>query len=688
MENRDLLLEIGTEEIPSRFIPPAMREAARIAGEELKSERIVFERIQAFGTPRRIAIMIRGVALIQEDMVEEFKGPAWSFSFDPSGNPTKAARGFAKSKSVEVEKLEKRDVGGNSFAVAVIRQEGRMTVDVLSPVLERIVKSISFPKSMYWDSSFTRFARPVRWILALFGDSQIPIEYGSVRSGPLTRGHRFMGKKRIEIGKADEYLEKLFDNFVIADPEKRREKMLSGISDLEKEIGGKAVLDEDLVEENLYLVEYPIPFFGSFDPSYLQIPEEVLVTSMKTHQRYFPVRDASGALRPFFIGVSNNRATNMSVVREGNERVLRARLSDAAFFWSEDQKIPLSGRVDSLKKVVHHEKLGSVYEKVAHVRKLGSFLCEALGLEKRERELIDRAAVLSKADTVTDMVYEFPELRGVMGREYALKNGEDPRVALALFEQYLPGFSGDRVPGDITGAVLGICDRIDTISGGFKANLQPTGSQDQYGLRRASRTLNEILWGIVIDVDITDLAKESSRDHSLSAEQSDSMMEFLLQRLHNQLREKGFSHGLTTLALSVSGSRPLQALRFLEVFSAVQGEPWFTGLVVSAVRVRNILQKSEKAHEKVDPGLFSEAAEKALFESVEILSPEVSAAVDGFEWEGLAKILARLEPFVTAFFEKVLVMDEDDEVRNNRLSLLERCNSLFKSAGDLGILKS
>lgn len=688
METRDLLLEIGTEEIPSRFIPSALREAARRTEEELRSERIAFERIQTFGTPRRLALLVRGVAENQEDMVEEFKGPSWSAAFDLSGNPTKAARGFAKSKGVEFESLEQREIGGNAFAVAVIRQEGKTTLEVLPSVLGRILKNISFPKSMYWDRTFTRFARPVRWILSIFGKDPIPLEYGSIVSGSLTRGHRFMGKKNIEINNVSEYLEKLHDNFVIADPEKRKEKMLSGISTLEKEIGGKAVLDEDLVEENLFLVEYPVPFYGSFDPSYLQIPEEVLITTMKNHQRYFPVRDSSGGLRPFFIGVSNNRATNMSVVREGNERVLRARLSDAAFFWAEDQKLPLSSRVDSLKNVVHHEKLGTVYEKVAHVRKLCVFLCKSLGSGKEETDLVDRASVLSRADTVTDMVYEFPELRGVMGREYALKNGEDPRVALALFEQYIPAFSGDRVPEDSIGAILGVCDRVDTITGGFKAGLQPTGSQDPYGIRRASRTMNEILWGTMIDADISALAVASSEDRGLSADQTHLMMEFISQRLHNQLREKGFAHGLTTLAVSVAGSRPLQALRLLEAFSVVQDKEWFSGLVVSAVRVRNILQKTETGQNNLDAGLFREEAEKALFESVEALSPQVDKAVAECDWEGLTKILASLEPFISSFFDKVLVMDADDAIRNNRISLLERCNALFKSAGDLGILKS
>ena len=688
MGARDLLLEIGTEEIPSRFIPPTLSELAAIAEEELRSERLVFENTQTLGTPRRIVLIARSLEEKQQDKSDEFKGPAWASAFDPSGNPTKAARGFAKSKGVDVDSLERRDFGGQEFAVAVKREEGRPSSAILPAVLEKVIKRLSFPKSMYWDRTFQRFARPVRWLLALYGDELLRVDFGLVSSDRFTRGHRFMGVRKIEVSKVGEYLEKLHDNFVIADPQKRREKMLAGIASIEKEMGGKAALDADLVEENLYLVEYPVPFYGFFDRSFLQIPEEVLVTTMKNHQRYFPVRDCSGNLKPCFIGVSNNRAANMSVVREGNERVLRARLSDASFFWEEDQKVPLSARVDSLKKIVHHEKLGTVYEKVSQVRELCGALCRMMDLPAEETEMVDRAAFLAKADSVTDMVYEFPELRGVMGREYAARDGENPRVALALFEQYLPSSSGDRVPSDIIGAILGVCDRIDTITGGFKAGLQPTGSQDQYGIRRASRTLNEILWGMDLDVDIDLLVKTSSLSHRLSDDQKVAASGFILQRLYNQLREKGFSHELTTLAVSAVGSRPNQALKLLKAFQEVQGTDWFAGLVTSAVRVRNILQKTDHSARTLDASLFTEAAERELHEAVELLSPRVDEAVRAWDWNGLTLVLSKLEPYISAFFDKVLVMDNDERIRNNRIALLERCDGLFKTSGDLGLLKA
>lgn len=302
--------------------------------------------------------------------------------------------------------------------------------------------------------------------------------------------------------------------------------------------------------------------------------------------------------------------------------------------------------------------------------------------------MVDRAAFLAKADSVTDMVYEFPELRGVMGREYAARDGENPRVALALLEQYLPSSSGDRVPSDIIGAILGICDRIDTIIGGFKAGLQPTGSQDQYGIRRASRTLNEILWGMDLDVNIASLVEASSLSRGLSKDQQEAASGFILQRLHNQLRERGFSHELTTLAVSVTGSRPNQALKLLEAFQEVQGTDWFAGLVTSAVRVRNILQKTDRSPNALDAALLTEAAERELYEAVVLLAPQVDEAVRAWDWNGLTLALSKLEPYISAFFDKVLVMDNDERIRNNRIALLERCDGLFKTSGDLGLLKA
>jgi glycyl-tRNA synthetase beta chain len=686
MTTRDYLLEIGTEEIPSGFVSWAVGEILKIAKAEFEARRLHYESIKSFATPRRLVLCVRDLEEKQDDLTEELKGPTWQQAFDVNDRPTKAAKGFAKSKNVSVDDLEKRNVGGTDFAVAVLKKEGAFTVDVLKDLAPAMIRRLVFPKNMYWDDTFVRFARPIRWILSLFGSEVVPFTYGSLDAGRVTRGHRFMGSKRIEVKNTDEYFGKLFDNSVIIDPEKRREKMLAGISAIEKDIAAKAQRDEDLVEENLYLVEYPVPFAGQFDESFLEMPEEVLTTTMKHHQRYFPVRDEQGALKPYFIGISNNRATNMAVVREGNERVLRARLTDAAFFWKEDLQIPLHKRVEKLKTIVHHEQLGSVYDRTMNIQAIAGALCDQNGWDDL-RPLAERAAYLSKADQATAMVYEFAELRGVMGREYARRSGEDERVALAIYEQYLPAFAGDVTPSDKVGAVLGIADRLDTIVGGFKAELQPTGSQDPYGLRRAARTVNEIIWALDMDLDLEEGARAAAEVYGLENSGLAGILDFLRQRLQHQVREKGYPHDLTSLALSVTWQRPLQVLRFLGSFASVRDAEWFKGLVTAAVRVKNILAKAKETPGEPDEDLFTEDAERNLWQAVEEIREPAKKAVRESDWEELTRLLARLEPPVTAFFDDVLVMTDDEKLRHNRLSLLQETGNLFAAVGDLGLLK-
>jgi glycyl-tRNA synthetase beta chain len=687
MAERDLLLEIGTEEIPARFLSWILEELLRIAEAELKAAHLFVGGMESFATPRRIALFFRKVPERQQDIVQELRGPAWNQAFDANGNPTNAARGFARSKNIAVEDLIQKNVGGIDYAFAVTRTEGDLSKNVFLEVLPRIVKRIVFPKNMYWDDPAFRFARPVRWLLCLWGSEVLPFTVGKHRAGRTTRGHRFMGQKTLEISDVKEYMDLLYDNYVIVDQRKRKEKMLSGIAALEKEIGGKADLSQELIEENLFLVEYPVPFYGTFDQSYLELPAEVLITTMGHHQRYFPVRDAEGKLKPFFIGVSNNRASNMNVVREGNERVLRARLSDAAFFWKEDLKRPLATRVEELRTILYQEHLGSVYDKVQRARVLALAIGRRLGLSEEDLLLLDRAAVISKADTVTHMVYEFPELRGIMGREYACRNGEPERVAKALQEQYLPAFAGDRLPTDVLGALLGIGDRLDTIVACHKVGLEPTGSQDPYGLRRAARCINELLWGMGLDVDIKEMVLEAASCLELAPETIARVYEFLRQRAVVQLREKGFSHATVTIAMEVAWQRPLQALRLAESFAAVEQEAWFDGLVTAAVRVRNILSKTDAMPPEWDETLLHEPAERALAKAVVEIVPEVERMLAGCAWNELTHVLSRLEPAITTFFEKTLVMAEDEKLRRNRLCLLSRCHELFMNLGDLGRLK-
>ena len=691
MALRNVILEIGTEEIPSRFLPAALESLKKLALDALSANRLGFKDVQTYATPRRLVLSVRDLDETQNASVSLLKGPPLASAYDSKGEPTRAALGFAKSKGVDVNALGELEVDGVRYVAAEVCEESRRTLEVLPELLRGLVEGLAFPKSMYWSDPGVRFARPIRWILALADDAVVPFEYGGVQSGRTTSGHRFMGQKTIEIPNAGEFMERLYDNNVILDQDKRRQKLEASISLLKQNFEGnlEVEMDPELLEENLFLVEFPAPFMGSFDERYLEIPEEVLITSMKKNQKYFAVRnrDKGNALANVFIGVSNNRATDMKTIREGNERVLRARLEDAAFFWNEDRKRPLASNVERLKDVTYQEKLGSVYDKVIQTQKLAVELCGRLGRDALEK-LVERAAWLSKADLVTRMVYEFTELQGVMGREYARHDGEDPRVALALYEQYLPRFASDSLPTDDVGAILGLAERVHILVNCHKAGLEPTGSQDPYGLRRAARCINEILWGRGLDLDLGEAVRECALLNRVDEPTVERVLAFIEQRLLVQLKERGCEHELALLALSVAGHRPLQALRLMEALNGVKDEPWFSDLMTSAVRVRNILQKAPDAPDAVDAALLAKPAERALYDEVVRLEPGVREVLDSNDWKGLTERLAELSPVVSAFFDDVMVMDPDEKVRANRLALLRRCNALFKEVGDLGALKS
>lgn len=683
---KNILLEIGTEEIPSRFLPDTLEFLEKTARDDLAAARVGFKSLAAFATPRRIALIVRDADERQTDLVNTFKGPAWNAAFDVNGNPTRAAHGFAKSRGVSIEQLTPMEVDGVRYACAQVSEPGGRTLDILPELLPGLIRKLVFPKNMYWDDPTVRFARPIRWILAMADREVIPFEYGGIRSGNDTVGHRFMGARHIAITDAADFMDKLYDNYVILDQDKRRQKMLAGIASLEKDMDGSAELDPEVINENLYLVEYPVPFFGSFSRKYLEMPEEVLTTSMKKNQKYFSVRGKNGRLLPYFVGVSNNLASNMAVVREGNERVLRARLEDAAFFWAEDLKNPLATNVERLKNIVYQVKLGSLHDKVMTTRELALRLCGDMGMNDLV-PVVDRAAYLAKADLVTDMVYEFPELQGLMGREYALRNGEPEKVARALYDQYLPKAAGSELPGDVPGALIGLAERTHVIVSCHKVGFEPSGSQDPYGLRRAARCINEIIWGLRLDVDVSRLVAQSMNLLDASPETGEKILSFLSQRLLMQVKEKGFSHELAALAISVTGHRPLQVLRFLDVFQKLQGVEWFTNLVTSAVRVRNIISKSGGETGTVDPSLFVKDAETALYGEMGRIIPLVDGAMEKQDWNGLAGYLAELSPFVTAFFDDVLVMDPDERIKSNRIALLGMCSALFLKVGDVGVLK-
>ena len=682
----DLLFEIGTEEIPARFMPKTLADVAQFAAEELDGAHIAHGEIKSECTPRRIVLKVKDVAERQEDAVEVSKGPLKSQAFDADGNPTKAALGFARSRGVDVSALKIETIGSAEYVIAEKRTAGQPTTEILPQLLEKIMHRLSFPKNMYWAEKTVRFARPVRWLLALYGFLPLSISFGGVKSETTSRGHRFMGRASVDIKDADSYDAAMRANFVITDPEERKAMILAGIAEIEKELGAKVTVDPELLEENVHLNEYPIPFYGSFEKEFLDIPAEVLVLSMAKNQRYFPVHDADGKLMPYFIGVSNNRAKDMKVVREGNERVLRARLYDAAFFWKEDQKKSLDAHAEELKHVTYQEKLGTVYDKVQRIKKITLWLAKKLNADV-DMDNLARACDLAKADLVTNMVYEFSDVQGVMGREYARKAGEPEEVALAIYEQYLPRFAGDELPSQIDGALLGIGERLDTLSAIYKIGLEPTSSQDPYGLRRAARTINELIWGLSLDIDMDEALNMAASQLEMPAEQFEKLKAFISQRQQVQLREKGFSHEAVALAVQTTPSRPLQIYRLAEVLTKAAGEPWFAELVTAAVRVKNLLAKAECEPGEVDPSKFVADAERSLADELTELTGKAREAVEKCDWEALASTMAELAPVIAQFFNDVLVMDKDPQIRANRIALLGDCQKFFMQIGDFSILK-
>ncbi|MDR1472665.1 MAG: glycine--tRNA ligase subunit beta [Synergistaceae bacterium] len=688
MTSRDLLFEIGVEEIPARFMTWVIEELDGLARRGFGDLRVPFAGLKVTGTPRRIALTVSGLAARQDDFEETVKGPPRTQSVGPDGEYTQAALGFARSRGVGPEDLSFAPVKGVEYLHASVRRPGGKTAELLPDFLSGLIKKIVFPKSMYWEDQSLRFARPVRWIVALWGDEIVRVRFGGVESGAVSRGHRFMGGSAVEIRSASEYEAVLEREFVIVDHERRKRMILDGIAEIERAVGGDAGDDPELLEENAQLTEYPIPFCGSFDEEFLDIPEEVLIATMRKNQRYFPLRDRRGGLMAKFIGISNNRARDMSVVRGGNERVLRARLCDAAFFWREDRARTLSSRLPQLKKVLYQERLGSMYDKSERVRALAGWLVGRLGMSDIAKS-VDRAAALAKADLVTGMVFEFPEVQGVMGREYARREGESPEVSDAIFEQYLPRFAGDALPKSAVGAVIGLCDRVDSIIGIHKIGLPPSGSQDPYGLRRAARGINEILWGVGLDADMGELLGRAGENLAADRAVMERVEEFYRQRLRNQLRERGHAHGTTSLAVSSMWRRPLQALKMLDAFGEASGEEWFASLVLSAVRVSNILNKAAEADMSALERARSleTAAERVLAAALRRQAPLVADALRGGDWKSVCVALSDLSGAISGFFDGVMVMDPDPGIRAGRLGLLSRCRELFDSIGDFSLLK-
>ena len=681
--SNELLFEIGTEEIPAGLLSRAVVDMEDIIRKSLTERRIGFTGIKCMATPRRLVLTIADLALKQDDQTIEKMGPAKKAAFDENGNPTKAALGFARGQDMDISQLETIITEKGEYLGARKTIAGQPTNTLLPEILTSFLLAIPFKKSMRWGSYDLRFARPVHWILALYGGNVIPLKIEDIESGNTSRGHRFMSPAPFTVTGFEDYLSKARENFVIADPAERRNLILKEAQKSAAEVGGKLFYTDDLLETVSLIVEYPVIVRGGFEEEYLKIPKEVLTTTMISHQKYFPVINDEGKLLPHFIAVSNTRPRDIAVVAKGNERVLRARLADASFFFEEDKKVPLEDRVESLKKVVFHTLLGTSHKKVMRFRKLAVKI--ASKVKPSVKKNVDRAALLAKADLESLMVGEFSELQGIMGREYALLAGEKPEIANAIYEHYLPIVAGGDLPQTDEGAIVGIADKIDTIAGFFGVGLPPTGTADPYAMRRQALGIINIILSRRYSLGLNFLIDESLAllKDVLKKPADDikkDVLDFFKGRLQNQLITQGYAYDTVDAVLSADIDELVEVIEKIKALEAFRQNPEFEPISIAFKRVDNILKDFHDG--QIDVGLLSADAEINLFSSFDNIKTRVEKGIAEEDFNAALNKLAALRPPVDAFFDNVMVMDKDEKIRFNRLSLLAEISALFHKIAD------
>ena len=681
---KDLLFEIGAEEIPAGFMPNILGQLKQLAETKLNDAHLPFESIATYGTPRRLALIVKGLADTSAEISERHKGPSASIAYDADGNATKAAIGFARGKGLDVADLVVED----GYIYAETKTAGVPAKDIVSEMLPQLITGLNFPKSMHWGDLDAKFVRPVRWLVALLDEEVIPVEFATVKSGNVTRGHRFLGADEITIKNAASYVDTLKENFVMVDQDARRELISKQLHDMAASKNASIVWDDDLLEEINYLVEWPTALCGGFEESYLALPDAAIITPMKDHQRYFPLVDQEGKLLPMFLTVRNGSDHSIEVVQAGNERVLRARLDDAKFFFNEDRKKPLIDRQDGLTKIVFQEGLGNLADKTERLLKLGRVFGEECGLHEDAAVVLERATELAKTDLTTGMVTEFTELQGVMGKEYALLDGESPEVAEAIFEQYLPRFAGDVLPQTEAGKVLSIIDKVDNIVATFSRGLIPTGSQDPYALRRQTIGILNILLGSEWNISLRPIFKASMELLNVPAEKQDELLgqveEFFTLRLKNIFLDREVPHHVIDLLLSNNELSVADAEGLVNALLANRIDE-NVELVQAYTRMYNLVKDVE--YTGVNSDLLKEDAEKALFEAASKASEESLAAWEANDYAAVVAIPATLVPAINKFFEDVMVMDKDEAIKANRLQLVRLAYSVMAIIGDISALK-
>jgi glycyl-tRNA synthetase beta chain len=676
---KDILLEIGLEELPARFVTNSMNQLADKVQTWLKEKKINFQEINAFSTPRRLTILVKKVDEAQADIHEEAKGPAKKIAQNENGEWTKAAIGFSRGQGLSVEDIYFKEINGVEYAHVKKFVEGQETKTLL-PELREIIVSLNFPKNMRWADNDLRYIRPIKWIVALFGQEIIPFQITNVETNRFSQGHRFLGEK-VEFHEPANYEQDLLDQYVIVDPEKRKNLILEQLKRLEEENDWIIPVDEDLLEEVNNLVEYPTALFGSFEKEYLDLPEEVLITSMKEHQRYFPVKSKSGNLLSYFVTVRNGGKEHLEKVARGNEKVLHARLSDAAFFYREDQKTDIKHYLEKLKSIVYHDEIGTLADKVTRVRRLAIKLAQMLSFTPEQSKAIDRAAEICKFDLVTNMVYEFPELQGFMGEKYARQKGENEEVAVAINEHYMPRNADDRTPSGNVGALLSIAEKADTIASFFSIGLIPSGSQDPYALRRQATGIVQILLQKGWQIKLEDLLHEAlsllEEDGVLKQNFeniSHELISFFKLRLKHVLQEKEIRYDLIDAVLGNEVGAIPSLVNRAQVLELKKNETAFKENIEALSRVLNISNKAEVIGD-VQESLFENDYEKKLFDKYLSVSNQLEQDVSD---EKFYDLLVSMKSEINLYFDHTMIMVDREDLKQNRLNLMVKLSNLIK----------
>ena len=678
--SKTLLLEIGTEEVPAHVMPGILSQLKENAANTFEELRIEYKNIKTLGTPRRSALLVEGLAEQQADLSKENRGPAVNIAFDADGNPTKAAQGFARGQGVKPEELVTKD----GYVYAMVHEKGGQTVDLLGDTLKGLVDGLNFPNNMHWADLDYKFIRPLRWLVALYGQDVIDFEVANVKSGRTSRGHRFLSEGDFEIANAEDYVEACRKASIIVDQNERCEMIRQQIAEVAAANGGQAEVNEDLLEEVLYLVEYPTALCGKFDEKYLALPAEAVITPMRDHQRYFPVLK-DGKLLPLFITIRNGGKEHLETVQHGNERVLRARLEDAQFFFDEDRKKTLEQHGEKLKTVVFQDGLGTIYDKALRLEVLAGYIADAIGANEQDKKDAVRAAKLAKADLVTGMVTEFTELQGVMGREYALLDGETKAVAQAIDEHYMPRFAGDSQPASVAGRIVSLADKIDTIVGTFSRGLIPTGSQDPFALRRQALGIVNMLKEAQYHISLSQLVAKAMEllkiaDAGQQAKLQKDVADFMKLRLKNVLADAGIRYDVVDAVFVTVDDIYGVFLRAQAVNEAVKQDMEKT--IQAFVRTGNIARKAEDVQAAVETGLLAEQVEKDLYKAYEDASDKAEKEIAAQDYAGAIATLSQLAAPIDAFFDGVMVMDKDEKIKNNRLGLLKLVDNLICQVAD------